>query len=464
MKTDSNLDRQLRSILREELDREIGPDRTWAESPAAKRVTELNRRVRRRWPLRLLAAAALIGAGSGAALLGGGLNPHPRPGLPAANGPIAFTVSQAGDTDIWFTALGQEARRVVGSDTDQVRQECPAFSPDGRSLAYGRVEGHGPQYDVGGLIQSADYSRAALVVADVSPDGQVSGRQTVDIGDGVPAPCPVWSPGGERVAFAVNLTSPTNPLTSGEGSQIWIVTLTDGSIATLPDLLATDLEWSPDGSLLAVVGGVEAVSDGPSDARIHLYELSSGRMRTLDNTLGADRLTWSPDGGRIAYTTSRQSSELRIMDVETEEQRVVIDHFVGALHGIGLVWSPDGKTILYQRGTEGEHSDVVLLTPGDPPSEVVVPLVLAGGNIDGSDLTLSPYRVTWSPDGAYLLGIGWGPSADGEEPTLLIAVPIDPDLRAVKLYESTSGNNLVSHDGYDTTFVHTQVWGRLPSG
>jgi len=478
MKTDSDLDKQLRAILRRELDREAGPNPTWPESPAAQRVKAVDRRRRFRWPMRVLGVAALLATMGGAALLGG----RQEPSVPAANGWVAFTVRQAGvdpsspqdyDTDIWFAALDQEARRVVGSDPDHLRQECPAFSPDGRSLAYGRVEGHGDQYGVDGLIQVAAYSGAAVMVTDVTADGHVSDRQTIEVGDGVPAPCPVWSPDGKRIAFAANLTSPTNPLRSGQGSQIWIVALADGSITALPDLLATDLEWSPDGSLLAIAGGVEAAyGTGIQDERIHLYDLSSGHLGALDATLGADRLTWSPDGTRIAYTTRLPSDGLRLLNVETGEQQVLVPYFVGAVHGIGLVWAPDGRSIVYQRGTfSGERSDVVVLTLGDPSGgpgqrEVVIPLILFGGDSDGSDLTLSPYRVTWSPDGAYLLTITWGNPADADyELKLLMAVPIDPDLAPSVLLRSDSGqpNVIVVQDGYDTTFVHTQVWGRAPS-
>ena len=76
--TDHDFEQQVRANLREALDREMGPDPTWAESPAARRGAEVERRSRRRWPLRALAVAALIGAGGGAALLGR-LTPPPEP-------------------------------------------------------------------------------------------------------------------------------------------------------------------------------------------------------------------------------------------------------------------------------------------------------------------------------------------------------------------------------------------------
>ena len=111
-------------------------------------------------------------------------------------------------------------------------------APDGRSLAYGSVQGVvGTRVD---FEQRGPYRNAALVVADVADDGTTADRLTVDVGDGMPPPCPVWAPDGERVAFGVPRTSPINPTRSGKGSEVWIVRLVDRHVTVIPDLLATD--------------------------------------------------------------------------------------------------------------------------------------------------------------------------------------------------------------------------------
>ena len=450
MQTES-LERTLRDALRETLDRELGPDSAWTGSPAARRVADLERR--RRWPLRVLAVAALIGAGGGAALLAGA----PNQSAEVANGWTAFTVEQddpAGvddDLDIWFVALDQEPRRVIGTDADGVDQLCPAFAPDGRSLAYGSVE-LSPGFDQDDRAWAA-YRNSAVVIADVADDGTVSDRLTIDVGDGLPPPCPVWSSDGDQLAFGVPRTSPINPAGSAEGSEVWVLRPADGDVTVIPDMLAIDLDWSPDGSLLAIAGGIETFSGGLHDARIHLYEPNTGTMRTFDDTLGVTHLTWSPDGGSIAYDGrgAEPSSPdaygsrggLRVIDVETGQQEVLADGY-GAIHGIGPVWSPDGVKIAYQRcpvnPCSGERHEVVLVTPDDRSAqtglarEVVMPMERTTS--DGSSLNLYPWRVTWSPDGTYLLYVAWTYPPEVIEQTVVVAVPTSPEAPAVILADT----------------------------
>ena len=145
-------------------------------------------------------------------------------------------------------SLDSEPRRVIGTDTDSVDQFCPAFSPDGRSLR------------LWGSRSSGATPATAVVVAAVNGEGAVSEEFRVEV-DKAP-PCPVWSPDGERIAFGVPQTSVINPTQSAEGSEVWILTLADRSITVLPNLLATDLEFSPDGSLLAVASGLEEYVEG----------------------------------------------------------------------------------------------------------------------------------------------------------------------------------------------------------
>jgi Tol biopolymer transport system component len=236
----------------------------------------------------------------------------------------------------------------------------------------------------------------------------------------------------------------------------------------LPDLLATDLEWSPDGSLLAVASGRDEVTGGVlGDGRIHLYAPSSRTLRSLDPTLGARDLTWSPDGRHIAFTSGDSGGDhgLRVIDVQSEELTILTAPF-GVLHGIGPVWSPTGESIAFQRGCAGcgERSSIIQFFVEDVSEaagtgrEVVVPMVRPGTAAWGP--WLAPYRVTWSPDGEYLLSMAWGPVGSA----ILVALPTDPEEAAVVLFDPANTTHIVPYEGYDeTTLVPIQTWARRPS-
>jgi Tol biopolymer transport system component len=456
MMTDTELERRLRDVLCQELDGEYGPDPAWDESPAARQVAEQERRRRPQRGVRLLAVAALVTIGLGSSLVLGTPDDSPAP---TGNGWIAYGMNpeDGGDQDIWFASLDGEPRRAVGTDLDRVDQLCPAFSPDGRRLAYGQVD------------RSGATPSMAVVVADVSSEGDVSEAFSVEV-VGAP-PCPIWSPTGDRIAFGVPQTSVTNPTQSAEGSAVWILTMADRGITVLPDLLATDLEFSPDGSRLAVASGRDAVVSGNQlhDGRLHLYELGSGATRILEGTQGALTFTWSPDGGRIAYQRIADASgdsvvELSVIDLATEEQRPLStgrSGRFGAVHGIGPVWSPDGESIVYQRcrpaGCSGEDHDVVVVWPDDlstdgTPREEVIPLIERSA--DGSERVLKgPYWVTWSPDGEYLLFAAW---TSGIDP-LLGVVSAAPGSWANLL---VTAQDVVTNPVYDFgPFMPMESWG-----
>jgi Tol biopolymer transport system component len=376
----------------------------------------------------------------------------------ASNGWVAFarySDLSAGlvERDIYLVREGQAARRIIGSDSDGLDQICPAFSPDGARLAHGEAAGTG----------DSGYRGAALVVSDVDAGGNASESLRVDVGGTFPPPCAIWSADGRRVAFGVPLTSPLNPDRSAAGSEVWVATVADGQVDVLSDLLATDLEWSPQGSELAIASGQTDLvgREQLRDGSIRLYDADSGDIRTLVGPSGVSSLTWSPDGSRIAYQRYRSSEsvdEIWVAQVDGSGEYLLAGGF-SSIHGIGPVWSPSGDRIVYQRcdtnPCKGEAHEVVLVTP-DGESEVVLPDLRLPGT-DESAVWL-PWRVTWSPDGRELLYTAWSWEGSGER-TALISRPLDRGSDPVVLYDT----NVSAYDDKGRA-VPIQSWGRRPDG
>ena len=375
-------------------------------------------------------ALLLVGMLAGLAALG----TFRDDGGPVSNGWVAFVA----EGDIYLVREGAAARRIIGSDSDGLDQICPAFSPDGKRLAHGVAQG----------TEGDGYQDAVLVVSDLDAAGNASELLRMDVGGTRPPPCAVWSADGRRVAFAF----PFDPDRSEAGSEVWVATVADGHVDVVSDLPASDLEWSPDGSQLAIAIGQTDGRQSVGEGSIRLYDADRREMRTLvgPGPAGVWKLTWSPDGSRIAYQRGQSDGgefdqEIWVVQVDGSGENLIARGF-GSIYGVGPVWSPTGDRIVYQRMKGGGTSshDVVLVTLADG-SEVVLPDLWLPR--DDASVSWRPQSVTWSPDGNALLYSAW---VSGQTGRALIARPLDPGSDPVLLHvgASPAGEN--------------RSWGRLP--
>jgi dipeptidyl aminopeptidase/acylaminoacyl peptidase len=286
---------------------------------------------------------------------------EPTPG----SGPLAgrtdhkwrALTSYTGDDGLWITDLN--------------------WTSDGKSIVYVRGDGANRQGENPNPAQLQDGTEQAVFAITV--DGGTPRR--LGLGNG-----PVPSPRGQRLAWV-------------QRGQIWSADLgTTDAPARLVNARgnASQLAWSPDGSMLAFTSG------RGTHSYIGVFTLASRELRYIDPSLDRDgNAAWSADGSRIAwirqgaaprarmFSPRRQVDEpwsLRVADAKTGQARqvwkadpgygsafqgVVSDNQLYWAAGDRLVfpWEKDGWVHLYSVRADG--GTATLLTPGNFEVEYV---------------------------------------------------------------------------------------------
>ncbi|MCL5075123.1 MAG: hypothetical protein M1136_05655 [Chloroflexi bacterium] len=197
----------------------------------------------------------------------------------------------------------------------------PAWSPDGRRLAY-----------------ASDYARVELhmplALWLVNSDGTGHRQMTKHpLGSGG-VDWPTWSPDGEKIAMTYF---------EGNGvSQIYTLTLSNGRLVALTNDKEGDYDpaWSPDGLFIAYT----ARSGGRDDLWIMDAKGTSPQQLT---DLGRCRSpAWSPDGQIIAFLAEQGDSfDLYAIKVSTEGSQIVASEVKQLTKGLhieansGISWT-----------------------------------------------------------------------------------------------------------------------------
>ncbi len=173
-------------------------------------------------------------------------------------------------------------------------------------------------------------------MSDTPPPARVAGYEWARHGGNYmynyylpPAPsstpwAPAWSPDGETIAV-------------GMSGSIWTVDLEDGvdaetGSATAPGL-ATELTraleyhfspaWSPDGRWIVYTADNGAsIGEGPHTIQLEILDVESGESHALtdDEFVYADP-TFSPDGGRLAFVSTRPHGYFNVYVRRIEDGR-----------------------------------------------------------------------------------------------------------------------------------------------
>ena len=256
------------------------------------------------------------------------------------NGPGA----DRGNSDLWLTSAQGNADRHL--TTTPETEGTPAWSPDGRRIAFSRLREDANGVFLGSWLYAIDPSSGAETLltnggsfghSSWSPDGaqlafsghsfapgsdpnansiftmpatggaftQLTFGQFADAG-------PTWSPQGDRIAFSSDR--------GGPGSQLWLMNADGTDLHEIATGLAyaQSPDWSPDGQWLVVFGVLDgAPAPGVFKVRPDGTDLT---QLTSPSVQGINDPTWSPDGQVVLFeafdprgTKGQFGSELEVV-------------------------------------------------------------------------------------------------------------------------------------------------------
>jgi TolB protein len=260
----------------------------------------------------------------------------PAPAQTTASTPISTT-----NTPTAFASCSRIAFTLFKDDSGQIYTACadgseltalthnssghtqPAWSPDGRQIAYAA--------DVNGANQ----------IFIMQADGSGTKQLTSDLANDLP----VWLPDGKSMAFRT---------TDEKGLWWWrTLDLTSGQISQysqpLYDFYSSKPAWSADGRYLATMSLLEQTARNDGAAQLHLKDLQNGTETALTHD------TWtylspvfSPDSRHIAVFSDRDGTyntyALYVMALDDSGMKRVSQPIYD--ESAAASWSPDGKEII----------------------------------------------------------------------------------------------------------------------
>jgi eukaryotic-like serine/threonine-protein kinase len=339
------------------------------------------------------------------------------PSLSPAGDQLVYVSGASGNLDIYLQRVGGQKPINLTEDSPADNTQ-PAFSPDGKRIAF-RSERDG-----GGIFVMGATGESVKRVADTgfnptwSPDGEflafstisvnspnrvqeTAGLRVVRVGTGEVRTIdvkgdtvqPNWSRHGHRIAFW------SDSLSGGNYRDIWTVSANGGEVvpATRDEHVDWNPVWSPDGEYVYFSsnrGGTYSLWRVSINEETGITS-AEPEMVTASEAARIGQITVSSDARHIAYQANLSVMNLDKISFDPESEAVIgepVPIVTGSRDVLYPDASPDGRSIAFSLFFQGGQADLAVI------------------GADGSgfrQLTDEPQFLNmwphWSPDGSEIV-------------------------------------------------------------
>jgi Tol biopolymer transport system component len=285
-------------------------------------------------------------------------------------------------TEIFIVEPDGSLRQVTGlGDEPSVGAAGPAWSPDGRQIAFGPsvvgsgafpavlvVNSNGKGQRLIQRLEAEEFSPiewsadgSQLLYSDATPPGDrrlwLADLATGEIERVGTGSHPRWLPDGKRIVYVAGVEG----LVPGDPAALTQVVFVMDIAARVPRewALAENAHWSPSGDAVLIEDNGLLILAEPD---------GSGRREIAEGALPA----WSPDGSRVAFLSGTDQDGRSLVSVMDRSGQEIWSGIVGS----HMSWSSDGTRLAVQmdyperlvRVLDAETGDLLWESAGTMPA------------------------------------------------------------------------------------------------